>query len=231
MTGVQTLYLHTPTHTDEHTHTHTHTHTTRTLRKHRQRQSCKVLRSGVSGLEQKNWTEWEDFQVACFSLTFQGYSVHWKYQRFSLLFNCLRPGAPRSPAPVPQDISMVLLVVQLILLSLQVAAVSASTFLFILPATHKHTLCHLECSESDLFFRVFFFFFCMESPRLWHLILFFSFFISSTYSFHLCRHFLPDSDGNSLESKDCVPFLCVPHSNQHRLRHAIDAQQLPTGLN
>lgn len=158
MTGVQTLYLHTPTHTDEHTHTHTHTHTTRTLRKHRQRQSCKVLRSGVSGLEQKNWTEWEDFQVACFSLTFQGYSVHWKYQRFSLLFNCLRPGAPRSPAPVPQDISMVLLVVQLILLSLQVAAVSASTFLFILPATHKHTLCHLECSESDLFFRVFFFF-------------------------------------------------------------------------
>ena len=27
MTGVQTLYLHTPTHTDEHAHTHTHTHT------------------------------------------------------------------------------------------------------------------------------------------------------------------------------------------------------------
>lgn len=159
MTGVQTLYLHTPTHTDEHTymHTHTHTHTTRTLRKHRQRQSCKFSGAVSIGLEQKNWTEWEDCQVACFSLTFQGYSVHWKYQRFSLLFNCLRPGAPRSPAPVPQDISMVLLVVQLILLSLQVAAVSASTFLFILPATHKHTLCHLECSESDLSFRVFFF--------------------------------------------------------------------------
>ena len=27
MTCVQTLYLHTPTHTDEHAHTHTHTHT------------------------------------------------------------------------------------------------------------------------------------------------------------------------------------------------------------
>ena len=135
-------------------------------------------------MEQKNWTEWEDFQVVCFSLTLQGYSVHWKYQRFSLLFNCLRPGAPRSPAPVPQDISMVLLVVQLIPLSLQVAAVSASTLVFILPATHKHTRCHLECSESDLFFKVvFFFFFCMESPRLWHLILFFSFFISSTFFF------------------------------------------------
>lgn len=26
MTGVQTLYLHTPTHTDEHAHTHTRTH-------------------------------------------------------------------------------------------------------------------------------------------------------------------------------------------------------------
>lgn len=195
MTGVQTLYLHTPTHTDEHAHTHMHTHTTVTLRKHRRRQSCKFSGAVSIGLEQKSWTEWEDFQVVCFSLTFLGYSVHWKYQIFSLLFNCLRPGAPRGPAPVPQDISMALLVVQLIPVSRQAAAVSASALLFILSATHKHTLCPLECSESDLFFKVvFFFFFCMESPRLWYLILFFSFFISSTFfsysSFLLLIHFI-----------------------------------------
>ena len=53
MTGVQTLYLHTPTHTDEHahTHTHTHTHTTRILGKHRQRQSCKFLGAVSIGME------------------------------------------------------------------------------------------------------------------------------------------------------------------------------------
>lgn len=85
--------------------------------------------------------------------------------------------------------------------------VSDSTLLLILSHSrhthtyaHTHTLCCiLECfstfhlSESDPFFKVF--------PHEVCQIVAFDFILSPTYSFHLRRHFLPNTDVNSLRAR------------------------------